>query len=415
MTSSLPAYLTDPLTLEFEAQILETFPLPGQRQGILLDQTYFYPTGGGQEHDTGFLGESAVLDVYKDDAGRIVHVVADLPPGPRAAARIDHDRRLRHTQHHTVQHLLSQCFLQLLEIRSVSVNINGYSPSTLDLAVAALSKADVQRVEDQVNAIIQQDRPVKSYFVTPEELKALPVRWPPAVSENIRIVEIDGYDYTPFGGTHCTSTGMIGLLKILKVERQNEKTRLSFVAGRQALQVFQQYQETLLSLAAQMSIHFQETPAAVQRLNEQLQAAQKELQALRLERLGFEAQRLAQAARPYGARRVATAAFENRPQPELRLLADELRRTPDLLAVMSTWDGQKLSLIVACGPSSGSPSSVAPVDARAILKRLLAPFNGRGGGEASLAQGGAPASAPAYQAFAAQLPAAVEGILAGNL
>ena len=141
MTSSLPAYLTDPLTLEFEAQILETFPLPGQRQGILLDQTYFYPTGGGQEHDTGFLGESAVLDVYKDDAGRIVHVVADLPPGPRAAARIDHDRRLRHTQHHTVQHLLSQCFLQLLEIRSVSVNINGYSPSTLDLAVAALSKA----------------------------------------------------------------------------------------------------------------------------------------------------------------------------------------------------------------------------------------------------------------------------------
>src|SRR5512137_1411958 len=140
MSIRLP-YLEDPATLEFEAEVIEKLTLPGGRIGVILDRSYFYPTGGGQEHDTGILGNARVVDVYKDEASaepRLIHVIdeaidGELPLGP-VTGKIDAERRLRHMQHHTAQHLISQCFIRLFDIESISSNINGYSPSTLDLA-----------------------------------------------------------------------------------------------------------------------------------------------------------------------------------------------------------------------------------------------------------------------------------------
>lgn len=388
----------DPDCTRFTASVQATISLPDGRLGIILDQTYFYATGGGQEHDTGTLGATRVVDVFKDEArGVVIHVIesaspAEALPAGNVIGQIDAERRLRHRQHHSAQHLLTQCFIQLFDLETLSANINGNSPSTLDVPFTHLSKDDLERAEDLANQIIYENLAVKSYFVTPEELSRLPLRKAPKVSENIRIVEIDGCDYSACGGTHVRQTGQIGMLKIIKAERQNDRLRVHFIAGWQALQMYRAYFEALNSLANQMSSGPFEIPSLVARQNEQLQAAQKELQALRLERIGIEAQELAGRAENLNGQRLVVAHFENRPPIELRALADGLKAEPGLVAVLSSFDGQKLSVIVTSATDTG-------LSAADVLRNLLAPLGGRGGGNPQMAQGGGPAAPDQVQTF----------------
>jgi len=322
----------------------------------------------------------------------LVHVVdQDVPAGP-LQARIDPLRRLRAMQHHTAQHLLSQCFLRLFGLETLSANINVDTPSTVDFAYTELSPEQLRQVEELANQVVYENRVVKSYYVAPEDIARVPLRRPPKVSENIRIIEIDGYDHSACGGTHVPQTGMIGLVKILRTERQNEKTRVHFIAGWQALETFQAYHAILGSLAGQLNVGLAELPQAVQRQAELLRAAQKELQGLRLEHLGWEARTLAEQAVPCGERRGVVSSFENRPVSELRALADAMHGMPGIAAVLAGYDGQKLSLVAACTPQSG-------LDARQLLQTLLAEVGGRGGGDAQIAQGGGSASPEQLQAL----------------
>lgn len=379
-------YLSDPQTLEFETSIVETWRMPDGRWAARLARSYFYPTGGGQEHDTGWVGARRVVDVLKqEDNGEIVHIFDQEPPVGSAIARIDDERRLRHMQHHTAQHLLSQVFIQLFELETLSANINGYTPSTIDLPTTGLAPEEIVQAESLANQLIFEDRLVRAAFVTPNELASLSLRKAPKVSENIRIVEIDGLDFSPCGGTHCQSTGQIGVLKILKTEKVNERTRVHFAAGWQALEVFRQVYQAVSSLAGGMSIHPQDLEAAVERQGEQLRQLQKELAELRQERLAWEAQRMLQGAEEIGGRQAVLAVFDLRPAQELRWLADALRRQPRAVAVLAAHDGEKLLLAAACGAESG-------LSARELLAKLLQPFKGRGGGDNSLAQGGGSAS-----------------------
>jgi alanyl-tRNA synthetase len=181
-------------------------------------------------------------------------------------------------------------------------------------------------------------------------------------------------------------------VKILKAERQGDLTRISFIAGLQALHYFREYQETVLGIAGQMSIHPQETYASVQRLIEQLKNTQRDMQILRQEQLGFEARELAETGEVYGSWHGVIAAFENRPVPELRSLAEKLKSISGLVAVLSSFDGHKISLVVTCAEGTG-------LAARDLLLGLLVPFGGRGGGDRQIAQGGGPADIDQFQQF----------------
>ena len=386
-------YQQDSTILEFDAQVVERVSLPDGRHGVVLDRTYFYPTGGGQEHDTGSIGEARVVDVFKDDEySRLVHVVEGEVGLGTVSACIDAERRLRAMQHHTAQHLLTQCILRQTGYETVSANINGYSPSTLDLVATQISKSDLDQAELLANQIIYEDRSVTTYFVSPEELHTIPLRRPPKVTENIRIVEIDSYDYSPCGGTHVLHTGSIGLVKVLKTERQNDKMRVYFIAGMQAMQVFHQMYDSLTGLANKMSISWQDIPDVIGKQTEQLSAVQKELQVLRQAGVRVEARDLAAGAEDHAGLRLVRASFEARPGVELRLLGEELKKMPSLVAYLSSYDGQKVALIVTCGEGTGR-------DARQLLTRQLAPIGGRGGGDARLAQGGGVLAEEQYRTF----------------
>ena len=364
---------------------------------MVLDQTYFYPTGGGQEYDTGEIGAARVVDVYKDELNvRLIHVVqGDVTLGA-VNARIDYERRLRHMQHHTAQHLLTQCILGQTGYETVSANINGYSPSTLDIVALQIDTDDLAQAEKNANQIIYEDRVVKTYFVAPEQLDSIPLRRPPKVKENIRIVEIDAYDYSPCGGTHVDRTGSIGLVKVLKAERQNDKMRVYFIAGLQAMDVFRLMYDSINGLANQMSVAWQDIPDVVEKQAEQLGTLKKEMQTLRMESVRYEAGQLVRLAEESAGIKLVRAIFDHRPVIELRMLAEELKKITNLVSYLVSFDGQKISLIVTCGEASGK-------DARQLLYHRLSLFAGRGGGDARLAQGGGTATEEQFRHFIDQI------------
>jgi len=381
MTSQL--YFDSPLTLDFTAHVIESRDLGKGRFGIVMPETYFYPTSGGQEHDTGLIGEARVLDVSKD-GDEILHVTdRPLAPGDHPA-RIDRERRLRAMQHHTAQHILSASFLKVADIPGISANINGDNPSTIDLDAGDVPADILRRAEDLANQTFLENRAVKTYNVTQDEASRLPLRKTPKVTGLIRIVEVDGFDFTPCGGTHCPNTGMVGLLKIIKTERVNQKFRLHFVAGLQALDTFRAYQTALQQTANLLGTSWDETPDILRIRLDQLKSAQADLDSLRADLLAAEASRLADAARAVGPLRLVTATFRARPVAELRALASKLLDAPRLVSLLASYDNGKLTLIAACAADTGQ-------SARDLLQKHLAPLNLRGGGDKSLAQGGGPA------------------------
>jgi alanyl-tRNA synthetase len=295
-------------------------------------------------------------------------------------------------QHHTAQHLLSGCFQQVFNLETLSSGIHGYAPTTIDVPDIELSRVDLNHIEKMANQIVYENRAVKSYFLPAEKVDSIPLRRPPKVEGEIRIVEIDGFDYSACGATHCPQTGMIGAIKIIRTERINQKARISFVAGIQAMEYFCQYQEITTTLAADLSSHPQDVVALVQKQADQLHTVEKELRQLRLAYSAFEAQDLLANAETHGSLKVILKAFENRPVNEIRSLGNEFKAQPELISMLATFDGHKLVLVATCGEYTG-------ISARELLNRQLAQINGRGGGDDQIAQGGGDATPDQFNDF----------------
>lgn len=372
------AYLDDPFQLEFEAEIVARVTLPDGRRGVILPRTFFFPTGGGQEHDTGTLGAARVTDVLMREDGTVIHVVDREVMETRVHATIDRARRFAFMQHHSAQHLLSQAILETLDIPTVSANINIDHPSTIDLVCG---QVDVTPGENLANAIVYEDRPIKTYWITELQIAQVPFRVPPKVSGRIRVVEIEGFDYSACGGTHCARTGQIGIVKIVKTERRAEKLRVHFLAGQRAFEYFQRVHTIVTQLAREFDTSIEALNDAVARQREALHELHHQVEGLQRERLQYEAQQLLAQARVHNSMRWLVALFRNRAPQELRALAQYWQDESRLVAVLASYDGNKVSVVVTSTPD-------ANLRANDVLRRVLGEIGGRGGGDAKIAQGG---------------------------
>ena len=167
-------YFTDAQASEFDATVV-TCEAAGGRFEVVLDQTAFYPTSGGQPHDMGLLGAARVVDVLDDDTGLIRHVTdAPLEPGDRVHGRIDWPRRLDHMQQHTGQHVLSAAFDHLFGVRTMSFHL-GAETATIDLA-REVTPVEIAQAEAEANRVVWDARPVIVRFATEQEAAALPLR-----------------------------------------------------------------------------------------------------------------------------------------------------------------------------------------------------------------------------------------------
>ncbi|MEI7771717.1 MAG: alanyl-tRNA editing protein, partial [Chloroflexales bacterium] len=218
MDSTERLYYGDSYLREFTATVLAHGEIGG-RAAVALDRSAFYPEGGGQPADIGALSGLAVADV-QSEGGVVWHRLARaedlaaLPVGLAVSGTIDWARRLDHMQQHCGQHLLTAAFAAACGLATSSFHL-GDGVVTIDLDAPELTAGQARAAEDLANAVIWEDRPVAARFVGPDELATLPLRKPPSVASDVRVVSIAGFDYSACGGTHPRSTGGVGAVWVL--------------------------------------------------------------------------------------------------------------------------------------------------------------------------------------------------------
>lgn len=261
------SYWENPYQSEFEATVLEAWHAEGKHFAI-LDHTLFYPTSGGQLHDTGTLGEARVLDVFEPTkhGEAIVHVVdRPLAAGTRVRGKIDWPRRYRHMQRHTAQHILSQAFLRAGRWNTVAVSLKN-PVFTIDFDLPP-DEAVIKRAEALANWAVYANLEIRARLVEESQVPLLPLRRLPKVRGTVRVVEIEDWDLAPCGGTHLRRTAEAGPIKILGFERgKKNTTRVYAVAGWEALEDYAAKHEALKSLALKFSSQPLEVPARVEKL-----------------------------------------------------------------------------------------------------------------------------------------------------
>ena len=238
-------YYHDSFLREFDAQVLSceredanpsaNAAAENPRWRVVLDRTAFYPTSGGQPHDTGKLGEANVLEVADaEDGEAIVHYTsAPVKPG-HVRGEIDWARQIDHMQQHTGQHLLSAAFIELFHFPTVSFHL-GRDVSTIDLQAPSIVPRHLEEAEHLTNEIIFEDREVVIRFGTAAELAEEGIRKKVDREGVLRVIEVDRFDRQPCGGTHLARTGQAGMLLLRKMERRRDSWRVEFVCGYRAL------------------------------------------------------------------------------------------------------------------------------------------------------------------------------------
>ncbi len=353
---------------------------------VQLDRTAFYPTGGGQAHDTGTLNGIRVHDVWTDEAGEVWHLLERRPQTDVVEGVVDRDRRFDHMQQHTGQHLLSAVFTRDLNGATRSVHF-GETENTVDVDLPRLSWEAAQRIEEAVNQVIWEDRPVRARFVTEAELEDQTLRREPQVEGEIRVVSVEGLDAAPCGGTHVTRTGEIGAVKLTSIASYKNGVRVGFLCGRRALHDHRRALRLLETLKLSLTVGQDELPDAVARLQSEVKETRKALREARATLADFAADRLWTEAPVVEGVRYVVAHWPDRPFKYAQAVAKRLRERTKTLILLATGGDHGVRLVCAC-------SDDVEADAAEILHAAAAPLNARGGGSPAMAQGGGPPVAP---------------------
>jgi len=365
----------------------------GGRQALVLDSTIFYPEGGGQPCDRGTINGVAVIDVQEKD-GLVNHYTeaAELKPGP-AELILDAGRRRDFSTQHTAQHLLSATFLRLLGAPTVSMHL-GDEYCSIDVDIAELSALDLETVEEAVCDIIENDYPTVVHLCPPENIEDFPLRKKPPVGESIiRVLEIDGYDYSPCAGTHLPSTSRIGILRILGAEKYKGMNRVSFIAGRRVL-----HDSRTIRAAAERATQMLKLPVArvdegVKALIEKCAGLERSLLNAREALAQYEAERLV----ARGGRLILEC-YGDRNMDEALRVGRAAQKQSDAIIVMASAAERKAAILCAR----------TDFDLRPLAKPLLESTRGKGGGGPSFFQAAFDSKSD-LDAFLAAAPLALGG------
>ena len=386
-------YYTDPTLAEFEAKVTAISSSP--KTAVILDRTAFYPASGGQIFDTGWLSAGDqklhVVEVADSEDGEILHYIegdsTGITPGALVQGAIDQPRRRDHMQQHSGQHVLSAAFLSLFNMPTVSFHM-GDESCTIDLQTPGLTQEQLEKAERRANEIVMLDVPVGIRFTSLAEAQTLGLRKiPPDVGDELRLIDIQGFDLTACGGTHVGRTGEIGAILLRKFEKVKQGMRVEFVCGERAVRTARRDFATLTHAAALFSAQIYDLPAQITKLQDENKALAKQEKRSQEEVAALMATQLVGEAQQVGAARVVKRFFPDRDINFVKLLAQKVTANPGFVALVASGSGQPG---VVFAQSAGGAFNMG-----AILKEALAAVGGRGGGSKDLAQGGAPDAAAA--------------------
>ncbi len=361
-------YLDQPYLTEFTATIIRSFP-HGFHHAVILDQTAFYPTSGGQMHDTGTINGIEVVDVIEQD-GEILHLVKSPLEVGQAECRINWQRRFDFMQQHTGFHLLARSFLIVTGARTLSSHL-GEQISTIDVDLQEIGQEQIQAVENLAQQIIFEDRKVKAYWVKPDEVDKDRLRKELTERDDIRLVEIEDFDVDPCGGTHVSSTGQVGLVKIMGAEKIRGYWRLEFLAGWRAMRDYQKKWKTFKELSAALSTGEDDFMASVEKLQTEARELIRKNKKLSEQTIAFEARELVAELKSQG-KRILVRIFDDRELAEIRFLAKHIVQIADV-GVLLGLRTEKAHLIFA------APDKW-PYNFKALVSQVAPMIDGRGGG-----------------------------------
>ena len=361
-------YYEDAYCREFDARVMDCRE---GKQGweVVLDQTAFYPEGGGQPADEGTLGEAKVLDV-KEGGEEVIHLCnRPLEPGSTVHGTLDWDRRFRFMQQHSGEHIFSGIVHRIFGYDNIGFHM-GKDCVTVDFS-GMLSEEDIAQVERAANEAVLADLEILEDYPSREELGRLDYRSKKELEGQVRIITIPGSDVCACCGTHVKRTGQIGPIKAVASEHYKTGIRISLQIGWKALEDYEEKHRNIKEISALLSAPPQETAEAVRKLQEQLQelkAANVALKQKQLDRLVEEV--------PEGTGRVIRFVEDLNPV-EVRMLADRLAQKADFVAVFSGNDGEGYKYVMCS----------ASMDVAALGKKFNEALNGRGGGRNPMVQG----------------------------
>ena len=376
-------YYEDCHLCRFTARVTQCTPREDGGCSVVLDETAFYPEGGGQACDIGTLDGVPVTDVQEEGELVVHRCAAPLAPGRRVEGLVDYPRRFDLMQQHTGEHILSGLLHSRFGCHNVGFHM-GAELVTVDFDTPIPSEA-LPEIEAQANRAVWRNLPVLCRYPAPEELERLPYRTKRALPWPVRIVEIPGIDRCACCGVHVASTGEVGLIKIFSVEKFRSGVRMEMACGERALNYLSAAFEQNRQVSQAFSAKILATGEAARRMNQTL--AEEKFRSAGLRREVFQA-----LAREYTGAGDVLLFREGLSSGELMELADAVAGScGGTAAVFTGGDGGTFRYCLTTHVPGG--------DLRELGRRMNGALNGRGGGKSAFQQGSVRASREEIGAF----------------
>lgn len=359
-------YYQRPYDSEFSARVQRAWS-EGRTHYAVLDQTLFYPTAGGQIHDTGTLNGIRVLEVREEDkaTGQILHVLeSPIAEHTEVQGKLDWERRYRHMQRHTAEHTLAQAFWRAAGWETLAVNMSN-PVCTIDFS-GQPDEAVVRQGEALANWAVYANTPIRTYWINDAAVEQEGLRRAPKVRGQIRVVEIEGWDKVACGGTHVARTGEAGPIKVVKYERYKGGTRVYFMAGWEALETFVLEHSILSRLGEQ----FSSAPLEVERPIANLRS---DWYNLRGENTALKDELAERIMRELLAEFPQHTIHAQVPENLLDAVGKRLAEWPGVLALLVAPGGDKARYVLL-------KHSSRPENLQALWEEVLQPLGARGGG-----------------------------------
>lgn len=372
-------YYLDRYMKEFTAEVLDVKEVDGNYH-VTLDRSSFFPGGGGQPGDTGFIENNRVIRVY-EDKGQIYHVVEKKPLKiHRVKCKIDWEKRYDGMQQHLGQHVLSGCFYSLFNANTVSFHM-GNESSTVDIE-GFLDENKIREVEKFANEVINQDIEVE--FLTPSksELKKIKIRRAlPKTDDAITIVKIGDLDINACCGVHPKSTLDLRMIKIKRWEKHKGATRIEFLAGKRAIDDNLRKDNVISTVLRSLKCGESEILNVIENMTNEVNKLKNENKSLRSELNAYEVKDMIENAEKVNDISIIKRVYENSDLKNLGKLAEKLVENKKTVALFAVKYDDKANLIFASSKDNN-------MSMNELLKDAITLIDGRGGGSKFLAQGG---------------------------
>ncbi len=384
MTEKL--YYSDSKLFEFSARIIATEAY-GKSYAVILDKTAFFPEGGGQQSDTGYIENYPVVDVQEVN-GSILHILkCDCLPslGEEVFCRIDAEKRFYRMQSHSGEHIVSGIAHSLYGAENVGFHMDD-TLMTVDFDIP-LTKEQLIVIEEKANECVYRNLPVKAFIVSTEEAAQFSYRSKLEFTDDVRLVEIENIDLCACCAPHVSYTGEIGIIKILTCVSHRGGVRITLICGKTALDDYIMKHNSTMDIASQLCSKHNETASAVKKLTESNSSQKYGFSVKQKILLEIIADRIRDDS-------IIVEFFNNLSMDDLRELCNFTKNKCSLMCIMLSGDDNNGYSYCAFSESQHLSS---------IIKCFNEECNGSGGGRGNMLQGKAKAERALIEKFFAEL------------